>query len=42
MAREDGLAASERALGRACMECDIECDRAEAVQQNYLARVHDL
>jgi hypothetical protein len=27
MAREDDLAATERALGRACVECDAECDR---------------
>jgi hypothetical protein len=31
MAREDGLVASKHALGRACMECDGKCDRAEAV-----------
>jgi hypothetical protein len=31
MAREDGLAAFECALGRARMECDGECDQAEAV-----------
>jgi hypothetical protein len=39
MAREDGLAASKCALGRAHMECDGECDQAEAVRQDYLARV---
>jgi hypothetical protein len=39
MAREDGLTASERALGRARMECDGECDQAEAIRQDYLARV---
>jgi hypothetical protein len=39
MAREDGLVASEHALGRAHMECDGECDRAEAIRQDYLARV---
>jgi hypothetical protein len=39
MAREDGLAPSERAVGRARMECDDECDRAEAVRQDYQARV---
>jgi hypothetical protein len=26
MAWEDDLAATERTLGRACMECDAECD----------------
>jgi hypothetical protein len=31
MARKDNLAATERALGRARMECDTECHRAEAV-----------
>jgi hypothetical protein len=30
MAREDNLAAIEHALGRAHMECDTECDWAEA------------
>jgi hypothetical protein len=39
MAREDGLAPSEHVVGRARMECDDECDRAEAVRQDYLARV---
>jgi hypothetical protein len=39
MTREDGLVGFERALGRAHMECDGECDRAKAVWQDYLARV---
>jgi hypothetical protein len=40
MAREkDDLAATERALGRARMECDVERDRAKAVQQDYQARM---
>jgi hypothetical protein len=29
--REDDLAATERALGRARMECKAMCDRVEAV-----------
>jgi hypothetical protein len=32
MVWEDGLVASERTLGRARMECDDECDRAEAIR----------
>jgi hypothetical protein len=32
MAREDGMATSKRALARARMECDGECDRAKAVR----------
>jgi hypothetical protein len=32
---EDGLAASEHALGRACMECDAERAKTEAVRQDY-------
>jgi hypothetical protein len=40
MAWEDVLAASECALGRACAECDTECDQADVVRQDYLARVH--
>jgi hypothetical protein len=36
---EDGLAASESALGRACMERDVECAQAEAAWQDYLARI---
>jgi gamma-glutamylcysteine synthetase len=31
MAREGDLVATEHALGRAHMECNIECDWAEAV-----------
>jgi hypothetical protein len=34
---EDNLAATELALGRARMECDTECDRAEAIQRDYQA-----
>jgi hypothetical protein len=39
MNREDGLAASLCALGRVHMECDAKCDRAEAVRQDYRARI---
>jgi hypothetical protein len=39
MAREDDLVATERALGRACMECDTKCGRVEAVRQDYQARM---
>jgi hypothetical protein len=39
MAREDNLVATERTLGRACMECDTECDRVEAVRQDYQAKM---
>jgi hypothetical protein len=35
---EDGLAAFERALGRACMERNTGCAETEVVQQDYLAR----
>jgi hypothetical protein len=38
IAWEDGLAALEHALGRACMERDAERTQAEAAQQDYLAR----
>jgi phage protein D len=31
MAREDDAVAAEHALGRACMECDVEHDRVEAI-----------
>jgi hypothetical protein len=31
MVWEDGLAASEHALGKVRMECDGECDRTEAI-----------
>jgi hypothetical protein len=37
---EDGLAASECALQRACMERDAKHAQAEAVWQDYLARMH--
>jgi hypothetical protein len=37
MAQEDDLAATECALGRACMECDTECDKAEAIPWDYQA-----
>jgi hypothetical protein len=37
---EEGLVASEHALGRARMECDTKCDRAEAARQDYRARIH--
>jgi flavoprotein len=36
MAREDDLTATKRAPGRARMECDM----AEAVWQDYQARMH--
>jgi hypothetical protein len=39
MAWEDGLMASKCTLGRARMECDAECDRAEAVRQDYRVRI---
>jgi hypothetical protein len=40
MAREKvNLAATEHTLGRARMECDVEHDRAEAIQQDYQARM---
>jgi hypothetical protein len=35
---EGGLAAFERALGRVCMERDTSRIKAEAAQQDYLAR----
>jgi hypothetical protein len=37
---EDGLVASECALGRACREHDAEHAQAEAARQDYLARSH--
>jgi hypothetical protein len=40
MAREGDQVATERALGRARMECDVERDRAEAVLLDYRARLH--
>jgi hypothetical protein len=40
VAWEDGLATSECTLGRAPVECTAECDRAEAVRQDYQARIH--
>jgi hypothetical protein len=39
MAREDDLAATEHALGRARMECGVEYDRVKAVRQDYQARM---
>jgi hypothetical protein len=39
MARGDKLVATEHALGRVHMECDAECDRAEAIRQDYRARM---
>jgi hypothetical protein len=38
VAWEDGLAAFERALGRACMERDAERAQAEAVRQDFLTK----
>jgi hypothetical protein len=37
MAREDGMVLS--ALGRACTNCVTECNRVEAVRQDYRARI---
>jgi hypothetical protein len=37
---EDGLAASEHALGRACAERDAECPQAEAAWQDYHFGLH--
>jgi hypothetical protein len=31
MAWEDDLATTKHALGRVCMECNAECDQAEAI-----------
>jgi hypothetical protein len=39
-AREDGLASSNRALGRTCMDRDAACAQAEAAQHDYRARLH--
>jgi hypothetical protein len=39
MAWEDDLAAIERTLERARMECNAKCDRVEAVRQDYRARM---
>jgi hypothetical protein len=39
---EDGIAASECALGRAYMEYDAEHTHTKVVQQDYLARSCDL
>jgi hypothetical protein len=39
MAQEDDLAATKRALGRTHMECDTECNRAEAIWQDNRARM---
>jgi hypothetical protein len=40
IAREDDLAAIECTLGRARMECDAECDQAEAIRRDYRATMH--
>jgi hypothetical protein len=40
VAWEDGLVASKCTLGTAHVECDAECDRAEAARQDYRARIH--
>jgi hypothetical protein len=40
VAWKDGLVASECALGRACVERDAKCNRAEAARQDYQARIH--
>jgi hypothetical protein len=39
VAREVSLVASECTLGRACAECDTDCDRAEAIHQDYQTRI---
>jgi hypothetical protein len=39
MAQEDDLAITKRALGLEWMEGDAECERAEAVRQDYRARI---
>jgi hypothetical protein len=39
MTWEDGLLASECTLRMAHMECDAKCDKAEAIQQDYWARI---
>jgi hypothetical protein len=39
MTWEDDLAATEHALGRAHIECDAECNWAEAIWQDYQARM---
>jgi hypothetical protein len=38
-AREDDLVASECTLGTVRVECDTKCDRAEAIRQDYQARL---
>jgi hypothetical protein len=40
MSWEDDLAATERALGRVRMECDIACNRAKAGQSGQDARLY--
>jgi hypothetical protein len=37
---ENGLVASKSALGRVCMERNIECTQAEAARSDYRARIH--
>jgi hypothetical protein len=39
IAWEDDLATTERTPGRARKECITECDRTEAVRQDYRARM---
>jgi hypothetical protein len=36
---ENGLVASKSALGRACMERNIECAQANAARSDYQARI---
>jgi hypothetical protein len=38
MAWEDDLAATERALGRGRMDCDVECKSVESVRQDYMGQ----
>jgi hypothetical protein len=40
MAREGDQVATEHALGRARVECDVDHDRAEAIRLDYRARLH--
>jgi hypothetical protein len=42
IAWEDSLAASERALGRAYMERDVERAKTEVVRQDYLSKLRTL
>jgi hypothetical protein len=39
MATEGGLVATERALGKACIECNVKRDSIEAIWQDYQAKL---